>query len=120
MQRPESAGTQGTREQKTGVQEERQCQTHGPRPHVPEDLADEKSVESQEAEQSHAWGQGDGGAMYTVGLRRGVESLQHPWGQGRTSRLNISGQSCRRSRSQTEPMPYTFSLEIPIYGAVDS
>lgn len=41
----------------------------GPRPQALEDLADENSVESQEAEQSHAWGWG--GAMYTAGLRRG-------------------------------------------------
>lgn len=53
--------------------DEHLCKTPGP-----EDLANENSVESQEAEQSH--GGGGGGAQR--GIRVDRESLQHPGGQG--------------------------------------
>lgn len=62
--------------------DEHLCKTPGP-----EDLANENSVESQEAEQSHGGG-GGGGAQR--GIRVDRESLG---GRGRTSRLNRSRQS---------------------------
>lgn len=63
--------------------DEHLCKTPGP-----EDLANENSVESQEAEQSHG-----GGAVHREGLGWTGRACSTLGGRGRTSRLNRSRQS---------------------------